>query len=121
MFVDVNDETTGFWWHRPNLYLIGLRKRVVGILCKFQQHAVVSVAVAMHQFVDSLPKELLMLGLADEVRQAVKGISLDPDRLVRRRLFTLPLCLFGRPESNPESFAISDIELLKCEWQVCLD
>ena len=122
MFVDVNDETTAFTWHRSILNLSGLRKRVIGILCEFQQHAVVSVAVAMHQFVDPGPKELLMLSLSDEVRQAVKGLPLDPDSfLVRRCLLALSLCPFGRPQSVPESFALSDIELLKCERQVRLD
>ena len=55
ILVEPNDETTGAAWHRPALDLGGLCKRVVGILCEFQQHAVVSVAVAVHQFVDPSP------------------------------------------------------------------
>ena len=49
---------------RTTLDLGGLRERVVGILRELQQHAVGSIAVAPHQFVDPLPQERLVLRLS---------------------------------------------------------
>ena len=123
VLVDSNEETTRAARYWSALDLSSLCKRVVGILCKFQQHTIVSVTVTVHQFVDPPPKELLMLARSDEVLQAVKGLSFDlarsfdPDSLARGHLLALPLRPDGLPENFPERFTIADVKLLKCERQ----
>ena len=84
VFVDSDQEAASGRRQRTTLDLGGLLKCVVGILRELQQHAVGSIAVAPHQFVDPPPQERLVLRLFNELRQAVQGFSLGLEGLLPR-------------------------------------